>query len=91
MILRKSDWHPANIIAALRKKDTTLAAVSRKAGLSSSTLANALTRPWPKGEWLIAECLEIHPSEIWPTRYFDSKTGALLDRKVRIRQPVTEE
>ncbi|EQC2669498.1 helix-turn-helix domain-containing protein [Yersinia enterocolitica] len=91
MILRKSDWHPADIIiAALRKKDTTLAAVSRKAGLSSSTLANALTRPWPKGEWLIAECLEIHPSEIWPTRYFDSKTGALLDRKVRIRQPITE-
>ncbi|HFF8638887.1 TPA: helix-turn-helix domain-containing protein [Yersinia enterocolitica] len=90
MILRKSDWHPADIIAALRKKDTTLAAVSRKAGLSSSTLANALTRSWPKGEWLIAECLEIHPSEIWPTRYFDSKTGALLDRKVRIRQPITE-
>ncbi|EOI7433990.1 TPA: helix-turn-helix domain-containing protein [Yersinia enterocolitica] len=90
MILRKSDWHPADIIAALRKKDTTLAAVSRKAGLSSSTLANALTRPWPKGEWLISECLEIHPSEIWPTRYFDSKTGALLDRKVRIRQPITE-
>ncbi|MHA3694862.1 helix-turn-helix domain-containing protein [Yersinia enterocolitica] len=90
MILRKSDWHPADIIAALRKKDTTLAAVSRKAGLSSSTLANALTRPWPKGEWLIAECQEIHPSEIWPTRYFDSKTGALLDRKVRIRQPITE-
>ncbi|HFD1327716.1 TPA: helix-turn-helix domain-containing protein [Yersinia enterocolitica] len=90
MILRKSDWHPADIIAALRKKDTTLAAVSRKAGLSSSTLANALTRPWPKGEWLIAECLEIHPSEIWSTRYFDSKTGVLLDRKVRIRQPITE-
>ncbi|ATM88457.1 helix-turn-helix domain-containing protein [Yersinia massiliensis] len=86
MILRKSDWHPADIIAALRKEGTTLAALSRKAGLSSSTLANALTRPWPKGEWLIAECLSIHPSEIWPTRYFDSKTGALLDRKVRIRQ-----
>ncbi|TSF72485.1 transcriptional regulator, partial [Salmonella enterica subsp. enterica serovar Uganda] len=43
------DWHPADIIAGLRKKGTTLAAVSRKAGLSSSTLANALTRRWPKG------------------------------------------
>lgn len=49
MILRKSDWHPADIIAALRKKGTTLAALSRKAGLSSSTLANALTRPWQRG------------------------------------------
>ncbi|CNJ10224.1 helix-turn-helix domain-containing protein [Yersinia aldovae] len=88
MILRKSDWHPADIIAALRKRGTTLAALSRDAGLSSSTLANALTRPWPKGEWLIAEYLEIHPAEIWPTRYYDPKTGILLDRKVRIR-PVT--
>lgn len=50
MISRKSDWHPADIIAALRKRGTTLAAISRQAGLSSSTLANALSRPWPKGE-----------------------------------------
>ena len=41
---RNPDWHPADIIAALRKQGTTLAAVSRKAGLSSSTLANALSR-----------------------------------------------
>ena len=46
---RNPDWHPADIIAALRKQGTTLAAVSRKARLSSSTLANALSRPWPKG------------------------------------------
>lgn len=81
---RNKDWHPADIIAALRKKGTTLAAVSRKAGLSSSTLANALSRPWPKGEWLIAEALNIHPAEIWPSRYFDPHTHHLLDRKARI-------
>ncbi|WP_346826813.1 helix-turn-helix domain-containing protein [Serratia inhibens] len=82
---RNKDWHPADIIAALRKKGTTLAAVSRKAGLSSSTLANALSRPWPKGEWLIAEALDIHPAEIWPSRYFDPQTNNLLNRKARIR------
>jgi len=82
---RNKDWHPADIIAALRKKGTTLAAVSRRAGLSSSTLANALSRPWPKGEWLIAESLNIHPAEIWPSRYFDPYTHNLLDRKARIR------
>ncbi|WP_165791261.1 helix-turn-helix domain-containing protein [Pectobacterium versatile] len=48
----KHDWHPADIIAGLRKKGTTLAAVSRASGLASSTLANALTRHWPKGERL---------------------------------------
>lgn len=40
--VQQEDWHPADIIAALRKRKTTLAAVSRKAGLSSSTLSNAL-------------------------------------------------
>lgn len=42
---RTEDWHPADIIAALRKRGTTLAALSRQSGLSSSTLANALSRP----------------------------------------------
>ncbi len=85
MQLRKEDWHPADIIASLRKQGTTLAAVSRNAGLSPSTLSNALARPWPKGEWLIADALKIHPSEIWPSRYFDPETQTLLDRKSLIR------
>ncbi|TQI78452.1 Nlp family transcriptional regulator [Serratia fonticola] len=82
---RNPDWHPADVIAALKKKGTTLAAVSREAGLSSSTLANALSRPWPKGEWLIADALSVHPAEIWPSRYFDPRTHHLLDRKSRIK------
>lgn len=64
-----TDWHPADIIAGLRKKGTSLAAVSRKSGLASSTLANALTRRWPKGEKLIAEELGVAPQQIWPSRY----------------------
>lgn len=82
---RNTDWHPADIVAALRKRGTSLAAVSRSAGLSSSTLANALSRPWPKGEWLIADTLEIHPAEIWPSRYIDPVSNQLIDRKSLIR------
>ncbi|MBC3251523.1 helix-turn-helix domain-containing protein [Serratia fonticola] len=82
---RDPDWHPADVIAALKKRGTTLAAVSRGAGLSSSTLANALLRPWPKGEWLIADALNVHPAEIWPSRYFDPLTHHLRDRKSRIK------
>lgn len=37
MIKKISDWHPADIIAAIRKKGSTLSAVSRNSGLSSST------------------------------------------------------
>ncbi|MFS7186068.1 helix-turn-helix domain-containing protein [Serratia proteamaculans] len=67
--METNDWHPADIIASLRKKGTTLAAVSREAGLASSTLANALVRHWPKGERLIAAALDKSPDEIWPSRY----------------------
>ncbi|MBE8597352.1 helix-turn-helix domain-containing protein [Xenorhabdus sp. BG5] len=76
------DWHPAEIICALRKRGMTLAKLSRESGLSSSTLANALSRPWPKGEYIIATALEVAPSEIWPSRYFD-RQGNLLERKAR--------
>lgn len=88
---RSEDWHPADVIAALRRRGTTLAALSRQAGLSSSTLANALSRPWPKGEWLIAEAIEVHPAEIWPSRYYDPQTHLLLDRKKRIRSPAEDD
>ncbi|EDO5575234.1 transcriptional regulator [Salmonella enterica subsp. enterica serovar Bareilly] len=67
--MTQPDWHPADIIAGLRKRGTSLAALSRQAGLESSTLANALNRRWPKGERLIAEALGIAPEQIWPSRY----------------------
>ena len=67
--MMQQDWHPADIIAALKKRGTSLAAVSRNAGLASSTLTNALTRRWPKGERLIAEALDVAPESIWPSRY----------------------
>ncbi|WP_126355698.1 helix-turn-helix domain-containing protein [Cedecea lapagei] len=67
--MNHEDWHPADIVAGMRKKGTSLAALSRKSGLASSTLANALSRPWPKGERLIAEELGIPPEQIWPSRY----------------------
>ncbi|MGP6379951.1 helix-turn-helix domain-containing protein [Yersinia bercovieri] len=86
MIKNISDWHPADIIAAIRKKGSTLSAVSRNSGLSSSTLGNTLTRPWPKGEYIIADFLGVHPSEIWPTRYYDKKSGEKINRKMKLRK-----
>lgn len=67
--MMQQDWHPADIIAGLRKRGTSLAALSRQSGLVSSTLANALNRHWPKGERLIAEALGVAPEQIWPSRY----------------------
>ncbi|HDZ9088317.1 TPA: helix-turn-helix domain-containing protein [Klebsiella pneumoniae] len=67
--MMQQDWHPADIIAALKKRGTSLTAVFRNAGLASSALTNALNRRWPKGERLIAEALGIAPEQIWPSRY----------------------
>ncbi|EAQ6134480.1 transcriptional regulator [Salmonella enterica] len=67
--MMQPDWHSADIIAALKKRGTSLSALSRQAGLASSTLANALIRHWPKGERLIAEKLGVAPEQIWPSRY----------------------
>ncbi|EJH2661361.1 helix-turn-helix domain-containing protein [Salmonella enterica] len=58
--MTQQDWHPADIIAALKKRGKSLA---------SSTLTNALNRHWPKGESLIAEALGIAPEQIWLSRY----------------------
>lgn len=64
--MTKKDWHPADIVAALHKRGTSLAKLSREAGLASSTLSNTLTRPWLKGEWLIAIALDVHPQRSGP-------------------------
>lgn len=89
-MIRKHDMHSADIIAAIKKRKSSLAALSRAAGLSSGTLANALKKPWPKGEFIIAAALEMHPSEIWPSRYYD-KCGHLLAREKLIRRTVSKQ
>lgn len=67
--MKGKDWHSADIIAALKKKGLTLAELSRQSGYASSTLANALIRPWTKGELIIANALNMHPEQIWFSRY----------------------
>ncbi|WP_049012166.1 helix-turn-helix domain-containing protein [Enterobacter kobei] len=81
---RDQDMHPADIIAMLHKRKLSLAALSRQAGLSSSTLANALSRPWPKGEKIIAEALEKDAASIGPSRYYD-QYGNYVDRSKLMR------
>ncbi|EJH8472980.1 TPA: helix-turn-helix domain-containing protein [Escherichia coli] len=48
------------------------------AGLASASLANALTRSWPRGEKLIADALETSPEIIWPSRYFDNQGNHIV-------------
>lgn len=80
--MEHQNWHHADIFAALKKRGMSLAALSRSAELSSSTLANTLYRPWPKGEYIIAHALDLAPDAIWPERYKDAQ-GHKIRRRLR--------
>lgn len=64
-----SDWHRADVVAALKKIGTSVSKLSRESGLASATLQNTLRAPWPKGERIIADALGVEPQDIWPSRY----------------------
>lgn len=62
------DMDREDIKAALRKRGLSLRALSVSNGLAPSTLVNALSIPYPKGETIIANALELSVEDIWPTR-----------------------
>lgn len=64
-----SDWHPADVIAALRKCGWSLRQLSLHHNKAAGTLHKAFAMPYPNAERMIAEAIGIHPSTIWPSRY----------------------
>ncbi len=71
----QEDWHPADVIAALRKRGITLRALAVMHGIKdSSSFSAALVRSLPANEKRIADALEMHPKDIWPSRYFEDGT-----------------
>ena len=71
----QTDWHPADIVAALHKQGITLRGLARQHGLKdSSGLSAALVRSLPTNEKRIATALGLHPKEIWPSRYHEDGT-----------------
>jgi Ner family transcriptional regulator len=64
-----SDWHPADIQAALKKRGLTLAGLSVTHGYHPTAAGKALRQPWPALELIIARELGRLPQEIWPSRY----------------------
>lgn len=63
------DWHRFDITAALKKAGTNLSKLSEVRGYSRNNLRNALYRPYPKAEKIIADALGLEPKDIWPSRY----------------------
>ncbi|MBP1524442.1 helix-turn-helix domain-containing protein [Salmonella enterica subsp. enterica serovar Worthington] len=71
MAIKKSkceDKSRYDIVADLRKRGKSLAALGRENGLSISTVK----MPWINltlGERIIADALGVEPRDIWPSRY----------------------
>lgn len=64
-----SDWHKADIICGLWKLGTSVQKLSRENKYKGNGLEQAIRRPWPKGERIIAEALGLTPQQVWPSRY----------------------
>ncbi|MEX0753230.1 MAG: helix-turn-helix domain-containing protein [Xanthobacteraceae bacterium] len=63
-------WHPADIVAAVRKRGTSLRALSRRHGKGDSTLRAALIKPATPSNTIIADFLGVSLHELWPA-WFD--------------------
>lgn len=62
-------WDPEDIKAAVRKRGTTLSALSRSLKLNEDACRLALRHQWPKCEAAIAKVIGVPPWRIWPERY----------------------
>lgn len=82
------DWHPADVIAALRKRNTSLRQLA--AQNQYSHIQRVLTSPWLAVEQIVAKALALEPEQIWPSRYRDPESrmrAYQLTRKVKVARP----
>ncbi|WP_337840479.1 helix-turn-helix domain-containing protein [Rheinheimera sp.] len=64
------DWHTAEIVSQLKiKTGKSLRQLSAENNLAETTLSQALQRPYPRAEKIIAEAIGVQPQIIWPSRY----------------------
>lgn len=79
-----TDWHRADIVAALHKAGWSLRELSRQSGLGAGTLKTALNIPYPKAEGIIASALGLEAKDIWPERHAKRNFTPVLARSVSV-------
>ncbi|BCB66531.1 transcriptional regulatory protein [Haemophilus influenzae 3655] len=68
---RSQDMSNHEIRGELMKKGKSLSQLGVENGLAKTTVRNALDKPYPKGERIIAEALGMKSWDIWPSRYLN--------------------
>lgn len=84
----QQDMHPADVIAALHKRNTSLRQIAKANGYSH--ISRVLVTPWLAVEQLVAKALDTTPEQIWPSRYLNPSDRAKayqLTRKVKVTMP----
>lgn len=66
---RVRDMSNFEIRGELMKIGKSLSQLGIENGLAKTTVRNALDKPYPKGEQIIAKAIGKTPQEIWPSRY----------------------
>ncbi len=77
----QEDMHPADVVAALHKRGTSLRKIARENGYSH--IQRVLTSPWLAAEQLVARALDKKPEDLWPSRYLNPSDRALAFRQTR--------
>lgn len=84
-----SGWHPADIIAAVRKAGTSLQRLSRENGFSVSTMNKAVRQCFPACHDIIAKVVGTPRQAIWPQFY--DRDGVRLSARERRRREIRAE
>jgi Ner family transcriptional regulator len=66
---RKMDVHPADVVAALKKCGSSLAALAKEHGYARRSFSSVWVKAWPQVQDILAAKLGTTPQELWPTRY----------------------
>ncbi len=68
-LLRNKSKRRAWIIYQLALQDRSLASLARDAGISRQAVWQAMVKPYPRAEKIIAESLNMDPETLFPERY----------------------
>jgi Ner family transcriptional regulator len=79
ILLQSEPKRRAWIIYQLSLQDKTLASIAREAGVSRQALWQALIKPYPKAERIIADALNIKVGVLFPDRY---DSNGMTNRKL---------
>jgi Ner family transcriptional regulator len=83
------DWHPADVLAALKKRGVSLRQLA-KACTDTATSTACWSSPWLGAEKIVADALGMKPKDIWPSRYEkpeERMRAFQLTRKVKLVKP----